>query len=195
MAKKKPKKYTKDVFKDVVCSKCGLCMELFSCFCYGIYKKNPSQFFNHCYPQLLKTKAWPTSKGKSKRLFKNIFCMSGACGKKKKKGRKCRDIKGCMWSFCPTTLTSIRAGSGVSNEVKQILGFTGRQRRRKKAKKKFIPVAYPTFFCSDNDEWRREIQEALNDNINIEEPNRSDESSGQSEERTDQKANTVKSGV
>jgi hypothetical protein len=178
MARKKTnRKYSRSVFSDVVCQKCGLCTD--PSFCYTFYKKNPARFFEHCYPQLINIKTWPSSKGKSKRLFKKIFCSSGTCGKRKKNGRKCSDLKNCQWSFYPTTLTLVGNGTGIGANIKEAFGTATRKRRRKK-KKKYIVAAYPTFFCSDNDEWKREIQEALNDNTDTEKQDRSVESSSQS---------------
>jgi len=166
MARKKQKqkqKYTKDEFADIVCPKCALCVEDRPNFCYVMYKKNTARFFEYSYPKLIKAAYWPHSKNKSKRLFKKIFCGSGICGKKRKKGKRCQDLNSCMINFYPAALAFVQAGRGIDTDVTKVLGFVGKSKLRKKKRKKskFIAAAYPTFFCSDNEEWKKEIREAL----------------------------------
>jgi len=185
--KKKKQKYTKDEFADIICAKCGLCLDDRANFCYVMYKKNHARFFEHSYPKLLKVGYWPHSKSKSKKLFKKIFCTSGACGKKKKGGKKCKDISSCMTFFYPSAIVLVRAGHGISDEMTRVLGFAKRARRRKKKKKKekFVVAAYPTFFCSDDEQWKKEIREALYGKDNVEKQDRGSESAEEPKRSSD----------
>lgn len=162
MAKKKKKyKYTKTEFTDIVCSKCGLCPPDVPHFCYYIYKKDPGKFFKSSYSRLMGIKNWPSSKNKSKKEFKKIFCSLQVCGKKKKK--KCKDITTCLNNFHPDIMVQIQGGRGIDGMVGNTLLKVKKRLRKSKRKKKkwYIVESEPTFFCSDDKEWKKEIEEAL----------------------------------
>lgn len=166
MAKKQKKryKYTETEFINKVCANCGLCPPDVSHFCYYIYEKSPRKFMKSSYSQLTGIKNWPSTKSRSKKKFKEIFCSLQVCGKKKRK--KCNNIMNCLNNFYPSAMVQIQRGRGI----KDILGNLGNTplktiRRHKKSKRKqkkaYIVESKPTFFCSDNKEWKDDIEEAL----------------------------------
>jgi len=162
--KREKYRYTRATFTDIVCGKCGLCSPDVPCFCYNMYKKAPDDFFKSTYKQLRNIKKWPSKRSRSKKEFEKIFCSLQACGKKKKKN--CKTIASCMDSFYPAVMSQIQEGRGISNTAGNgLLKIKGRLRKNKKSKRKkkkqYIVESKPTFFCSDNKEWKEEVEEAL----------------------------------
>ena len=153
--KNKRKKYNKSQFIEIVCQHCGICPKLWGpTFCYDLYKRDPETFINKCYMELLRFRLLfdkdnlelkpPNMAG-----FKKIFCYSGICGTSR---WDCPQEAFCFSNFMEQ----------IGSEDKNILiqpGFHG----RKNKKEREVFVAYPTFFHSDNKEFKSKIEEILDD--------------------------------
>lgn len=150
--KGKQKKYNKNQFIDIVCAQCKICRIYEPTYCYNVaYKENPDMFMSEVYPRLLRQKFWLDKHQVGPDFiqiaqFRDLFCLSGMCGGGYK--MECRESLRCFNAFRD-----------------QMKGVKVRDKRKGKSKKKepVIFAAYPTFFISDEEDFRNEIRGILGD--------------------------------
>jgi len=148
--KKKSKVYTKSQFVEIICSHCALCGHKPNpLFCYAeAFKKDPKTFINVSYPRLIEFGIWlsghPQHTVESSLhvdSFKRIFCRSGICGEEK---TVCVEILTCYECF-----------------RMQFRDRKTRIMKKTNSKKPVVMKPYPTFFTSNNEEWKNLIKEIL----------------------------------
>lgn len=155
-AKRKYKIFNKTQFVDIICNNCLLCgHKPDPSFCYGkIYKKGPKVFINEIYTKLLGYGLWlknePDVTIDNSFImddFKRIFCRSGICDIDETE-IECQNILVCYASF-----------------RHQFHDADKRNKKKKKNKKNKSVVfrAYPTFFTSNDKQWKEQIKEILKD--------------------------------
>jgi hypothetical protein len=157
--------YTKAEFMDIICPQCGLCAEgTEPFFCYDeVYKTNPKLFVRNIFRKLI-TETLPVAISSGilaeddddlEELFREIFCKSNFCKEYTPLDDNCPYIAGCMAAFRnqlnPGMIISI---SEVRNQQRR-----GGKKGKNKNKGRYVPVAYPSFFC--NDEFRPEVNRIL----------------------------------
>lgn len=147
--KQKKKKYTKNQFVDIVCQQCDMCAAWDPHYCYEIaYLADPELFMKNVYTKLLQHKIRVEAGGGFDMMhFREVFCYSGLCGKGAK--MSCPEGVTCFNSF-----------------VDQRMGVKVTDKRKFKRKKKHKDVyfhPYATFFISDDEEFRKEIEGILSD--------------------------------
>lgn len=155
MGKKKKKKkkkkngYNKKEFLAIVCDQCRVCNTKKPSYCYEIvYKEWPDFFMQTIFPGLVGYRSW-LDKAKSSvdsiliSHFREMFCHSGICGPGHK--MNCQHAYECFNAF-----------------RKQSTGLKVEDRRAVKSGPKILE-AYPTFFMSENEDFRKEVEEILSD--------------------------------
>jgi hypothetical protein len=161
MAKKKKNKkkqkqlrYNKKQFADIICQQCGICKFLDPTFCYEAYKLNPKAFMDKCYMALLKLGLClkKTSGNVELIRFQEVFCYSGLCGPNKQ--FTCMELAECFNEF-KKQVNGEESGKNFSAKKDK------KQRKRERRHEDTIVVAYPTFFSSDNEEFKAKIEEIL----------------------------------
>lgn len=150
--KKRSKMFNKTQFIAIICSQCSLCGHKPNpLFCYTkIYKKEPKIFMDEIYSKLLGYSEWLNSQPFTNihrsfivEDFKRMFCRSEMCGDRV----ICQDILTCYGGF-----------------KAQFKDADERNKKKEKATKKPVVMkAYPTFFSSDDEQWRNLIKEILDD--------------------------------
>lgn len=148
---KAKKAYNKNQFIDIICAQCKMCRIYGPIYCYDVaYKTDPEIFMSEVYTRLLRQKLWldknqVNSDSINIVQFREIFCYSGICGGGYK--LSCHSALDCFNSF-----------------YDQIKGIKIRDNRKKyKGKEPIIFEPYPTFFISEDENFRKEIKEILSD--------------------------------
>ncbi len=153
--KRERKKYNKQQFVGIICAQCAICALDEPTYCYNVaYLEDHKMFMSDVYPRLLKFAARIDKEGYPKGFinimrFREVFCYSGICGKGYKS--TCEDALRCFNAF--------------RDQVDGI-GIPDGKKKKKKKKQKREPVVfepYPTFFISDNEEFKKEVEEILSD--------------------------------
>lgn len=152
--KKKQKRYNKGQFEDIVCRQCGICKFLGPTFCYEAYKIDPKTFMDRCYMALLKLNLVLEKSGGSVELmrFQEVFCYSGLCGPNKQ--YSCLELLECFTEFKKQV-------NGEESGKKFSVKKNKKQRKRELKREETIVVAYPTFFSSDNEDFKAKIEGIL----------------------------------
>lgn len=147
--KSKRKHYNKKEFRGIVCGQCCLCTSTDPKYCYEIaYKESPDVFMSNVFTGLVNYRGWLDKNNTSLYFiqinhFREIFCHSGICGKGNKTG--CSKILDCFNAFKNQTLN---------------ITVTDRRKLRQEP---VIFEAYPTFFISEDENFRKEIKEIFED--------------------------------
>lgn len=160
-SKRKKHKYTKKDFIAIYCSQCKICKNNNPnpIFCYDvIYKQNPKKF-SEIFKQLLKSGKWLMSKitvtqsNYQKALdlaFRETFCVDGRCKRKIKINTNCLSKNVCVNSTECFFNFKQQINSGSCCKIK-----------KRKKNNRYIPEAYPTFFC--NNGFKKEVMEIVNE--------------------------------
>jgi hypothetical protein len=162
--KGKRKRYNKKEFVGIVCNQCCLCSATEPSYCYEIaYKEDPDMFMSNVFPGLINYRSWLDKNNISSLFmqtnhFREVFCHSGICGADSK--AVCVRISDCYNAFRQQTSS---------------VAVKDRRKLRKEGQKIFEP--YPTFFISEDEGFRKEIEEILSDGDRNIEQNRSEGSS------------------
>lgn len=191
--KKLRKSYNKKQFENVLCSGCRVCTGYAQGpgFCYDLYREKPELFLEGVYTKLVTIEDWPwtvktkvggeimafrnvsvadsvNSKMVEMAAFRNIFCRSGICETNDQDA--CPLFEDCILAFRKQTGhwgdAPMLTGAPMNNAK---LNKRQAKRERKKAAKKnkkkakYICKAYPTFFTSDREGWKEQIEEILSD--------------------------------
>lgn len=151
------KSYNKKQFVEILCQQCNVCESVNPSFCYDVYKRDPITFVNDCYMGLLKLRMQLDNVGGNLNIidmskFRETFCHVGICGPNNFVN-KCAHEKLCFDSF----INQISGKHVKSKSLKHI------NKKSKQKKERMVFVAYPTFFSSDNEEFKAKIGAILND--------------------------------
>ena len=161
-------------------------------FCYELYKENPEAFLDGAYKKLTTIEDWPwtvrskvggevmafrnvsihdsvNSKLVETAVFRNIYCRSGVCVTSDP--GNCPMLDECMMNFRRQTgnwgdspmITGAHPAGRVKLNKKQAKRERKKAARKSRGKAKYICKAYPTFFTSDREGWKEQIEEILTD--------------------------------
>jgi len=162
--KRKQKKFSKRQFIEIVCSGCSVCQDIENpFFCYNtIYKSNPKKFVDVLKNLINIRNHLELSNQLVGDLeveeFAETFCDTGICNN-------------IFNVFCPTlpechTMFKAQANSeGKTQSLKhKVAKFKQKVNARKR--RRYICHAYPTFFSSNNEKFKADIERILHgDNI------------------------------
>jgi len=150
--KKNSNKYTKKQFIGVVCKQCRICKVYDPYFCYdSVYKEWPRAFIENTYPKLLKLRPLIKTSGLGRNYinrfhFADLFCCSEPCNNSE--GISCHMSLQCFNYFRDQIL--------AINSTCKVKPITQSKQR--------VVKAYPTFFISNDETFRKSVEDVLNEN-------------------------------
>jgi len=149
--KEKDRTYSKVQFRDIVCSQCRMCHpDSKPEFCYLFYLEDPKTFMMEVYGKLLKLSMWVETHLVSKDLismpsFREVFCYAGICGYSEH-GNKCGVDSNCYSDF-----------------KEQLLSLKGQGYKKTNKKSREVIMPYSTFFISNDENFRKQVEGILED--------------------------------
>lgn len=165
MSKRKKKrnkyKYTKEEFYSILCSNCSVCSSNSdnNLFCYSQYKANNKNFIKKVYPSL-RTIEWPDKLFVQLTVFCNVFCKN--ClnySTEKKEDNTCTYAQDCFQAFRAQADPVYSDSLSLSGFKEDVIKKNVNKTLNKKAKKnKYVVQPYMTFFCSGDENWKREVK-------------------------------------
>lgn len=143
-------KYTKKQFIGVICNQCRICKVHDPYFCYdNVYKTWSQGFISNTYPKLLKLRYFVKNSSLGRNYinrmhFTDLFCGSEPCNNNN--GFDCNMSNQCFTHFRDQIL-----GVNSNNKAKPI-----------KQDNQRVVKAYPTFFISGNEAFKKDVEDVLN---------------------------------